>query len=57
MLVQVNINGSAQSATATAFRRALEDRLKAEAKSRGRSLDSCAVGAEYGQFPIGNPSS
>lgn len=35
----MTINGSAQYATATAFRRALEDRLKTEAKSRGRSLE------------------
>lgn len=35
----MTINGSAQYATATSFRRALEDRLKAEAKSRGRSLE------------------
>lgn len=33
------INGSAQYATANAFRRALEDRLKAEAKARNRSLE------------------
>ncbi len=35
----MTINGSPQYATATSFRRALEDRLKAEAKSRGRSLE------------------
>lgn len=35
----MTINGSAQYATATAFRRALEDRLKAKARSRGRSLE------------------
>lgn len=35
----MTINGSSHYATATAFRRALEDRLKAEAKSRGRSLE------------------
>lgn len=35
----MTINGSAQYATATAFRRALEDRLKAEARARGRSLE------------------
>lgn len=33
------VNGSPQYATANAFRRALEDRLKSEAKSRGRSLE------------------
>lgn len=33
------VNGSPQYATANAFRRALEDRLKAEAKVRGRSLE------------------
>lgn len=33
------VNGSAQYATANAFRRALEDRLKTEAKARGRSLE------------------
>lgn len=32
------VNGSPHYATATAFRRALEDRLKAEAKTRSRSL-------------------
>lgn len=35
----MTINGSSQYATAAAFRRALEDRLKAEAKARGRSLE------------------
>lgn len=33
------INGSDNYATAAAFRRALEDRLKAEAKARGRPLE------------------
>jgi len=33
------VNGSPQYATANAFRRALEDRLKQEAKLRGRPLD------------------
>ena len=33
------VNGSPQYATAIAFRRALEDRLKREAKARGRSLE------------------
>ncbi len=33
------VNGSAQYATANAFRRALEDRLKTEAKTRGRYLE------------------
>lgn len=35
----MTINGSAQYASANAFRRALEDRLKAEAKTRGRPLE------------------
>ena len=35
----MTINGSPQYATAAAFRRALEDRLKAEARTRGRSLE------------------
>lgn len=34
----MTINGSTQYVTANSFRRALEDRLKAEAKARGRSL-------------------
>jgi hypothetical protein len=33
------VNGSPQYETANAFRRALEDRLKSQAKSRGRSLE------------------
>ena len=33
------VNGSPQYATANAFRRALEDRLKSEAKARGRALE------------------
>jgi predicted nucleotidyltransferase component of viral defense system len=33
------VNGSPRYATANAFRRALEDRLKSEAKARGRSLE------------------
>lgn len=33
------VNGSWQYATATAFRRALEDRLKTEAKTRNRALE------------------
>jgi predicted nucleotidyltransferase component of viral defense system len=33
------INGSPQYATVLAFRRALEDRLKREAKARARSLE------------------
>ena len=35
----MTVNGSAHYASANAFRRALEDRLKQEAKARGRSLD------------------
>ena len=35
----MTVNGSAQYATATAFRRAVEDRLKREAKARGRPLE------------------
>lgn len=35
----MTLNGSSQYATAAAFRRALEDRLKAEAKARGRSVE------------------
>ena len=35
----MTINGSAQYATANSFRRAVEDRLRAQAKSRGRSLE------------------
>ncbi len=35
----MTINGSAEYVTANAFRRALDDRLKAEAKTRGRSLE------------------
>lgn len=32
------VNGSPQYATAAAFRRAVEDRLKASAKATGRNL-------------------
>lgn len=35
----MTVNGSAQYTTATAFRRAVEDRLKREAKARGRPLE------------------
>lgn len=35
----MTINGSAQDATANSLSRALEDRLKTEAKARGRSLE------------------
>lgn len=34
------VNGSSQYASANAFRRALEDRLKAEAKARGQPLEA-----------------
>ncbi|GAB3421213.1 hypothetical protein [Flindersiella endophytica] len=33
------VNGSPQYATPNAFRRALDDRLKSEARSRGRALE------------------
>lgn len=46
----MTINGSAQYATANAFRRALEDRLKREAKARGRSLEELRREFLFQQF-------
>ncbi len=44
------MNGSTEHRTATAFRRAVEDRLKKESKARGRPLEQLRREFLYQRF-------